>query len=371
MANQKHVERVLAHRPNLDEKRKLELDWTTAATDLSKANFHGAKLANISLSWANCTEADFSNADLSNADLSYAHFGKANFSGANLSGATLFGAYFWGANFKQADLSGANLLYSILVKANLTEAQLYQTNLNQAHLIMANLQGAKLADTIFTGVTLKNAKGLDACNFSGSCPIDISTIRLSGRLSKIFLRGCGLPEDFIEYIPSLLSKPIRFFSCFISYSHADKKFARLLYDRLQARGVRCFLDEHQLLPGDDLHDGINRGIQLWDKVLLCASKSSLTSWWVDGEINRAFQKEAQLMKERGKKVLVLIPLNLDGYLLSDAYQSGMKPEITRRLAADFTGWKKDGKIFKTQFERVVKALRADTGAREKPPKSKL
>jgi hypothetical protein len=41
--------------------------------------------------------------------------------------------------------------------------------------------------------------------------------------------------------------------------------------------------------------------RLCDKVLLCASQASLTSWWVDGEINRAFQKEAQIMKERAKK----------------------------------------------------------------------
>src|SRR5579859_2823003 len=37
------------------------------------------------------------------------------------------------------------------------------------------------------------------------------------------------------------------------YSHADKDFARRNHHELQMRGIRCWLDEHQLLPGDDIY----------------------------------------------------------------------------------------------------------------------
>ena len=42
---------------------------------------------------------------------------------------------------------------------------------------------------------------------------------------------------------------------------------------LQSGGIRCWLDERQLLPGDDIYDMVDRGIRLWDKVLLCCSEA--------------------------------------------------------------------------------------------------
>lgn len=161
-----------------------------------------------------------------------------------------------------------------------------------------------------------------------------------------------------------------FYSVFISYSHADKVLARRILNDLQGHGVRCWLDEHQIYPGDDIYDQVQRGVRLWDKIVLLCSKTSLTSWWVDNEIEQAFQKEQNLMKQRGHKVLTVIPLDLDGYLF-DGWSSGKAPQLRGRLAADFKGWDSDDSKYEASFERLLVALRADSSARESAPEPKL
>lgn len=186
-----------------------------------------------------------------------------------------------------------------------------------------------------------------------------------------FLKGCGLSDLVVDYIPSLFDGAINYYSCFLSHSHIDKDFARLLYTKLQEHDIRCWLDEHQMLPGDDPHDRIQEGIRLWDKFILCCSQNSLTSWWVDSELNRAFEKEQTLTRERGRKVLALIPLDLDGFLFSGNWPSGKAEEVRSRMVGDFTNWSNDQAKFETELERLIKALRADSGARERPPTPKL
>jgi len=95
----------------------------------------------------------------------------------------------------------------------------------------------------------------------------------------------------------------------------------------------------------------------------------LKSWWVDNEINTAFAKEQTLMRERGQKVLALIPIDLDGYLFK--WQNGKADEVRRRYAANFTNWQKDAAAFEREVERVVRALRPNNRQREEPPKSRL
>jgi hypothetical protein len=302
-----------------------------------------------------------------------ANLSRANLANARLTAADLSGTILTAANLSGAQLDAARLSTTNLAGARLNKASLNDTLFEAADVSEADLSHAIVDFTKFLDIDLSRAKGLECLNHTGPSIIGIETLFLSqGNIPDKFLRSAGVPEEVIDIARSLRSGlPIQFCSCFISYSHEDKAFADLLYDRLQARGIRCWLDEHQLLPGDDLHEGIDRGIRLWDKVLLCASKASLTSWWVDSEINRAFQKEAQIMKERGVKVLALIPLNLDGYLFSADYQGGKKTEITSRVAANFVGWEKDHALFDWELEKVIRALRTGEGGREKPPSPRL
>jgi hypothetical protein len=245
----------------------------------------------------------------------------------------------------------------------------------------ANLSGVHMGRTIVLGTDLSQVNGLAEVVHMAPTSIDASVFEMTAqglandpsRLTEVeqFYRGAGVPEHLIEYYRTRIGKPIAFYSVFISYSHQDKAVAIRLFESLQGHGIRCWLDEHQMLPGDDIYEAVDRGIRQWDKFLLCCSKTSLTSWWVDNEIDTALQKEREFMKDRGRKTFVLIPLNIDGYMFSGEWQSGKAQQIKSRIAADFNGWEHDDKKFAQQLNRLIQALQVGDHSRESAPESRL
>ena len=139
--------------------------------------------------------------------------------------------------------------------------------------------------TTFADVDLSTVKGLDTVEHLGPSTIGIDTIYKSrGNIPEVFLRGCGVPDTFIEYMASLVGKPIEFYSCFISYSTKNQDFADRLYADLQAKGVRCWFAPEDVQGGKKLHEQIEQAVRLYEKLLLVLSEHSMSSEWVKTEI---------------------------------------------------------------------------------------
>jgi uncharacterized protein YjbI with pentapeptide repeats len=194
---------------------------------------------------------DLSGADLREANLIEAYLRKANFREAELSGVDLSGANLSRADFHEARLCMVNLNRADLTRANLsgadlTRAGLSRANLTGAYLREAYLRDANLSETVFGDTNLKDAQGLDACHHLGPSILDHRTLSKSGPLPLVFLRGCGLPDEYIDYLSSLFNEAIQFCSCFISYSTKDQEFADRLYADLQSKGVRCWFASQDL-----------------------------------------------------------------------------------------------------------------------------
>ena len=341
-----------------------------SGADLRYANLSDAKLSGADVVGAELIGADLTRADLSHADLHSAELDEANFRGAKLSHADLSGTYLSRANFIEAlligaDLRGANLTQAELRHADLRHVDLSGADLNEADLSHADLSGANLnrvklrgaefglaalAGTVFGATDLSTTKGLDGCLHRGPCVIDYQTLQSSKSLPLVFQRGCGLPDHYIEYLPSLVNQPIQYYSCFISYSSKDEEFTQRLHADLQNKGVRCWYAPEDMKIGDKIRARIDEVIRLHEKLLLVLSDQSINSDWVEKEIETAFEKERQT------KEIVLFPIRLDDSVMH--CDTGWAADIKRsRHIGDFQGWK-DHDDYKRAFNRLLRDLKA-------------
>jgi hypothetical protein len=298
------------------------------AADLSKVTFAGADLRGADLTNANLSEAMLIVADLTGVRLSQAYLGEADLSGAILSGADLRGVNLIDTNLTGADLTGADL----------TEAQAF--------------------GTIFAKIDLSMVKGIETIEHGGPSSVGIDTIYLSkGKIPAQFLRGAGVPDNFIEYMSSLVGTAFEYYSCFISYSSKDEEFAKRIFADLQREGVRCWFAPHHMQGGKKLHEQIDSAIRLHERLLLILSPDSINSEWVKTEIAKARARE---IKE-SKRVLFPVRLNISFEELQEweCFDADRGKDSAREIREyyipDFTKWK-DYDRYGEEFKKLLRDL---------------
>jgi uncharacterized protein YjbI with pentapeptide repeats len=332
--------------------------------DLSEADLSEADLSSANLSGANMGYAILNNANLKTADMKEANLRKAygrvvNLQGSNLSGADIREAYLSSADLTHTNLSGADLSGAYLSEAKLTDANLSGASIRSANLSSACLNGAILNGTAFVDVNLSSTIGLESCSHRGPSSVDHLTLMRSGALPLLFMRGCGLPDSLIEYLPSLLETAIQFYSCFLSYSTKDQEFADRLFADLQNKGVRCWFAPHDIQAGKKIHEQIDDAIRLYDRLLLILSPSSMDSEWVKTEIAKARKRE---MRESRRMLFPLGLVDFESLRDWECFDADTGKDSAREIREyfipDFSNWK-DHDSYSKAFERLLRDLKAE------------
>jgi AAA-like domain/TIR domain len=111
---------------------------------------------------------------------------------------------------------------------------------------------------------------------------------------------------------------------FLSHSSRDKPRVRQLAINLRDAGLRVWLDEWMIQPGDDIYATIEQGLEYSRALILCISQAAIDSDWVKLERNTTIFRDPQNKERR------FIPL-----LLEDCHP----PDVIRRLA--YIDWREE------------------------------
>lgn len=305
--------------------------------------------------------ADLQDVDLQDAHLYGADLTRANLYAANLKRSDLMFSILDQASLVGADLEGLNLAFisfkfTVLVNAKLAYTKPTAAVLMGANLNGADFTGAQIGYTVFSDVDLSAVRGLDQVKHITPSTIGIDTIYKSkGKISEAFLRGCGVPEDFIKYAHSLVTNPIDYYSCFISYSSKDNDFADRLHADLQSKAIRCWYAPEDLKIGDKFRTRIEESIRVYDKVMVVLSENSIQSAWVEEEVETALERERQHPNS-----LVLFPIRLDDAIMETKQAWAASLRRIRHIG-DFSKWKNHDSYQKA-FDRLLRDLKSQTKA---------
>ena len=121
-----------------------------------------------------------------------------------------------------------------------------------------------------------------------------------------------------------MSKP-RKLRVFLCHASEDKPAVRDLYKRLCAEDwLQPWLDEEELLPGQDWNLEIEKAVEATDAVIVCVSKTSTEK---EGYVQRELRKVLQIALNKLEGAIFVIPVRLD--------ECELPRQVRDRQALDF------------------------------------
>jgi hypothetical protein len=139
-----------------------------------------------------------------------------------------------------------------------------------------------------------------------------------------------------------------FYSCFLSYSHADSDFVGRLYQDLQDAGISCWLDSTDIRIGAPWRQELHHRLAGHDKVLLILSQHSMASNWVRTEFRLATELESQ------RNRAVLFPIRIDNSIFTTS-QAWTADLLRNHQIGDFTRWDDEAR-YRQSLRRLVQDL---------------
>lgn len=111
---------------------------------------------------------------------------------------------------------------------------------------------------------------------------------LANNLSQIFLTRNIIPSDKVnEKLKQTIIGKLPASTIFISHSSIDKPFVRKLENELSKdTALKFWIDEKEILAGDDIQKALSKNLKKSDYLLLIISENSVKSNWVNFEVSQ-------------------------------------------------------------------------------------
>jgi len=142
---------------------------------------------------------------------------------------------------------------------------------------------------------------------------DLSELQAAGVVRMIGFNSKGKPKyavtnqgfDFYREMPKGEAEPLRVFLC---HSSGDKPSVRGVYDRLIADGFQPWLDDEDLLPGQDWDLEIEKAVRQAHVVLAFLSNASISK---EGYVQKELKRALDVADEKPEGTIFVIPVRLE------------------------------------------------------------